>query len=130
MPVTSATTLIASLAISGLPPFNGFFSKVIIIWACVQAHRYGYAVAAVIVSVMTIASFMKVQKYAFFGNLKKKWENVKEVPVTMRIAMIFLAVLCLFMSLLLVPGAREVVLQPAVDSIIAGTNYVTHAGGF
>jgi len=129
MPVTASSTLVASLAISGLPPFNGFFSKVIIIWACVQAHRYGYAVAAVVVSVMTIASFMKVQKYAFFGALKSKWEKVKEVPATMRIAMVFLAVLCLLMSLLIVPGAREVVLQPAVDSIIAGTNYVTHAGG-
>ncbi len=129
MPVTSSSTLIASLAISGLPPFNGFFSKVIIIWACVQANRYGYAVAAVIVSVMTIASFMKVQKYAFFGKLKEKWGKIKEVPATMQIAMVFLAVLCLLMSLLIVPALRDVVLQPAVDSIIAGTNYVTFAGG-
>ncbi len=72
---------------------------------------------------------MKVQKYAFFGKLKEKWDNIKEVPVTMQIAMAFLAILCVLMSLLIVPALRDVVLQPAVDSIIAGTNYVTFAGG-
>ena len=40
MPVTSATSFAASLSISGIPPFNGFFSKLIIIVAAVMGHFY------------------------------------------------------------------------------------------
>jgi multicomponent Na+:H+ antiporter subunit D len=129
MPVTAATTLSASLAISGIPPFNGFFSKVLIIWAAIEAERYGYAIAAVVVSVMTIASFMKVQKYAFYGELRERWRSVTEVPASMQIALIALAVLCLAMSALLLPPLRGIVLQPAVDAIRAGTAYAATAGG-
>jgi len=129
MPVTAGTTLAASLAISGIPPFNGFFSKVIIIWAAVEAGRYGYAIAAVIVSVMTIASFMKVQKYAFFGRLKEAWRNIREVPFAMQAVLVVMAVLCLLMSALILPPLREVVLQPAVDAVLAGTGYSAYVGG-
>lgn len=129
MPVTAGTTLVASLAISGIPPFNGFFSKFIIIWAAVEAQRYGYAVAAVIVSVMTIASFMKVQKYAFFGELRRAWESIREVPATMQIVLIVLAVLCLAMSLLIVPAIYDVVLKPAVDAVLNGSSYSSYLGG-
>ena len=40
MPVTSATSFIASMSISGVPPFNGFFSKLIIIIAAIMAKFY------------------------------------------------------------------------------------------
>ncbi len=40
MPVTSATSFVASMSISGIPPFNGFFSKLIIVIACVRAGFY------------------------------------------------------------------------------------------
>jgi multicomponent Na+:H+ antiporter subunit D len=129
MPVTTGSTLAASLAISGIPPFNGFFSKFIIIWAAVEAGRYGYAVAAVIVSVMTIASFMKVQKYAFFGPLRRAWESIREVPVTMQIVLVTMAVLCLAMSFLLIPLIGDTVLKPAVDAVLNGTGYSSYLGG-
>ncbi len=129
MPVTAATTLIASLAISGVPPFNGFFSKLLIIWAAVEAGRHGYAVVAVIVSVMTIASFMKVQKYAFFGPLNPRWRDVREVPGLMRLALVFLALLCLLMSALVLPSVRAVILVPAVDALRAGTAYAGYLHG-
>ena len=67
MPVTSATSLSASMAISGIPPFNGFFSKIIIIIAAIQAGFYWLAAFAVIVSIVTLASFMKVQRYVFLA---------------------------------------------------------------
>ncbi len=40
MPATSATSFIASMSISGIPPFNGFFSKLIIIIAAIMAKFY------------------------------------------------------------------------------------------
>ncbi len=100
MPVTGATSFVASMSIAGIPPFNGFFSKFLIIVACFQAGRWGYALAAVVVSVLTLASFMKVHKYAYFGALKEKWQHVREAPAMMLAAMVLLAVLCLGTSVL------------------------------
>ena len=77
MPATATTNVIASVSIAGIPPFNGFWSKLIIIIAAVQAQRFGFALWAVIASLLTLASFTKVMKYAFFGPWKEKWNNIK-----------------------------------------------------
>ena len=55
------------MSISGIPPFNGFFSKLIIVIACVRAGFYLLAILAVIVSIITLASFLKLQRYAFYN---------------------------------------------------------------
>ncbi len=131
MPLTSATSLGASLAISGIPPFNGFFSKLLIIVAAVLGKFYLLAVLAVIVSIITLASFTKVQKYAFFGStLRRELEKIKEVPFTMSFSMIVMALLCLVLSLLILPGIRESVLMPAVDSLMKMGNYGTEILGY
>ncbi|MDZ4203781.1 MAG: proton-conducting transporter membrane subunit [Bacteroidales bacterium] len=124
MPITSATSLSASMAISGIPPFNGFFSKLMIIVAAVLAGQYLLALIAVIVSIITLASFMKVQKYAFYGSsIKMAAKKIKEVPFFMLFSMIVLAVLCLLLSLVAFPGIRDIVLTPAVESLINTGNY-------
>jgi len=104
MPVTGTTNLTASMAIAGIPPFNGFWSKLIIIIAAVQAGRYGYAFWAVLASLLTLASFMKVMKYGFFGKLRGTLTAVKEVPVFMKLATAILALVCLFGGLLALAG--------------------------
>ncbi len=119
LPVTSATSLGASLSISGIPPFNGFFSKLIIIIAAIEGRFYFLALLAVIVSIITLASFMKVQRYAFLDKLKKGGSNIKEVPFLMCFSMIILVILCLVMSLMAIPGIRETFLMPAVNSLIS-----------
>ncbi|MFH1791172.1 MAG: proton-conducting transporter membrane subunit, partial [Candidatus Omnitrophota bacterium] len=121
MPVTGATTMIASMSIAGIPPFNGFWSKLIIIVAAVQAHRYGYAVWAVIASVLTLASFMKVMKYGFFGKIKEKLETVREVPVFMKLSMITLAVVCIAGGLLILSNINAVFLNQAAEVLVNGT---------
>ena len=123
MPVTSNTSWIASMSISGIPPFNGFWSKLIIILACVQADRIGLAFIAVIGSILTLASFMKVQKFAFFGKLNITLDRIKEVPVSMRLSMIIFAAICLFGGLLLIPHLMEYFLKPATNVLVSGTEY-------
>src|SRR6056297_4056508 len=51
-PITSASSFSASMAISGIPPFNGFFSKLLIIIAAVKGHFYVLAFLAVLVSII------------------------------------------------------------------------------
>lgn len=130
MPVTSATSLAASFSISGLPPFNGFFSKLIIIIAAVMGRFYLLAALAALVSIITLASFMKFQRYAFYnvepGKMKK---DIREVPAPMLVSMITLAVVCLLLSLLALPGIRESVLSPATDILMDQMKYSTQITG-
>jgi len=123
MPITGTTSLVASMSIAGIPPFNGFWSKLIIIIACVQANRLGYASWAVLASILTLASFMKVMKYAFFGKLREKWNKVEEVPVFMKLAMVVLAIICVIGGVLLIYNINEVFLKPASDVLLEGTKY-------
>ena len=123
LPVTSATSMVASLSVAGLPPFNGFFSKLIIIIAAVQASHVGYAIIAVVGSLLTLAYFMKVQRYGFRGENKIEKPEVK-ISNGMKSAMIILAVLCVVSSALIIPGIREVTLDPVVSVIMNKTGYI------
>ncbi|MFH1208382.1 MAG: proton-conducting transporter membrane subunit [Candidatus Omnitrophota bacterium] len=122
MPVTAQTNLVASMSIAGIPPFNGFFSKLLIIIACVQKGCIGYGLCAVIASILTLASFMKVEKYAFLGKLKDKFKSVKEVPWPMKFSMIGLALICVLGGLMLLPPLRFF-LDGAVNVLLQGTGY-------
>ncbi len=122
MPVTANTSLIASMSIAGIPPFNGFWSKLLIIIACVQSHRILYAICAVIGSILTLASFMKVQRYAFFGKLNKKWQNIREVPWAMRFSMVILGFVCVIGGLLATPLFKPY-LESAVEVLTMGRGY-------
>jgi len=123
MPVTGTTNLIASMSIAGIPPFSGFWSKLLIIIALVQAGRFGYAFWAVLISVLTLAMYMKVIKYAFLGKLKPAWDKIKEVPVSMKLSMMALAFMCLVGGVLLLSGAKEVFLQGAQETLLEGAKY-------
>jgi multicomponent Na+:H+ antiporter subunit D len=123
LPVTSQTSMIASLSISGIPPFNGFFSKLIIIIAAIQAGLPVYAVFAIAGSLLTLASFMKVQRYGFRGE-KLIEEVTNKIGWRMNSAMIILAALCLATSLMIVPGIKEVTLDPVVKVISENSQYM------
>lgn len=123
MPITSATSMVASMSIAGIPPFNGFWSKLIIIAACIQAQHFAYAAWAVLASILTLASFMKVQRYGFFGELKERLGAIKECPFFMKLSMILLAVICLAGGLLLLPGLYGSFLGAASQAILAGRDY-------
>ncbi len=123
MPTTGKTSLIASMSIAGIPPFNGFWSKLIIIIACVQAGKISFAVFAIIASILTLASFLKVQKYGFFDKISDELKNIKEVPMLMRASMIVLAVLCVIGGVLLVPEVKLIVLDPPVKVLMQGLEY-------
>ncbi len=130
MPVTSATSLAASLSISGIPPFNGFFSKLIIIVAAVMGRFYLLAALAAVVSIITLAAFMNFQRYGFHnGEQVKIRKEIREVPVPMLLSMITLAVVCLLLSLLALPGIRDAVLTPATDILIDQMKYSSQITG-
>jgi len=129
MPVTGFTSLIGSLSISGVPPFSGFWSKIIIIIAAVQSGYISWAVITTLVSIITLAYYLKFQKNAMFGSLNKDLGTIKEVPAIMQVSMICLALLCVVMGVLIIPSIREVVLDPAIKVLTDGVNYANFVLG-
>ena len=123
MPLTGATTLIGSMSIAGVPPFSGFWSKLLIIIAAVGAGRYGYAFVAVLVSVLTLGMYAKVMKHAFFGALNERYAQIKEVPPLMRLAMGILAIICIIGGVLVFPGISTVFLEQASGVVSAAGQY-------
>jgi len=119
LPATSSTSFIASMSISGVPPFNGFFSKLMIIIAAVMAKFYLLALLAVIVSIITLASFLKFQRYAFYNKENgNKDKNLREVPFPMVFSMVILGALCILLSLVAIPQVRELFLTPAINVLM------------
>lgn len=124
MPVTGVTSLIASLSIAGIPPLCGFWSKLIIIIAAFEANKIIGAWVAIIVGVITLASFIKVQKYAFSRKADDRaLSSVKEVPFWMKLSMVILAVLCVAVGVFFAPFIRTVI-EPAVRVLLDGRLYV------
>jgi multicomponent Na+:H+ antiporter subunit D len=129
MPVTAATNLIGALSISGVPPLNGFWSKLIIIVALVQAGHPIFAVIAVLVSVLTLWYYLLIQRKAFFGKLNEKWAAVKEAPFWMTVATVLLALLCVGIGILF-SSTVTTWIQPAADVLADGVHAVTGSWGF
>jgi len=124
MPVTRATCAIASASIAGVPPFAGFWSKLILVIAAVQAGFYWIAAIIVSVSVCTLIMYLKVHRYVFLGELPQSLLRVRESKTSMLLAMTFLACLCVLMGLLvLVPDLKTTILDPAVKTLTDGLGY-------
>jgi len=118
LPVTGATSLIGSMSIAGVPPFNGFWSKLIIILACVESGYYGFAAVAVAVSVVTLAYQLKVQRLAFFASLPDALQNLRREPRLMSLAMILLATGCIALSFAVLGGLRDPWLIGAAQEVL------------
>jgi proton-translocating NADH-quinone oxidoreductase chain N len=91
MPVTNATSLIAFLSTAGVPPLSGFWSKLIIVAALVQSGHPGYALLAVLASVLTLAYLLVIQRRVFFGILAEKWAGVREAGFGITVPAVALA---------------------------------------
>ncbi len=95
LPVTFLTFLIATIAISGIPPFAGFFSKDEIL-AHVFEHNKLLWVLGVIGSLMTSFYMFRLLFLTFFGEFrgtKEQESHLHESPASMTVPLIILAVL-------------------------------------
>jgi len=93
MPVTGATSVLASLSTAGIPPFAGFWSKFLIILALWQSAHYAYAVMAVLASLLTLAYMLKMQRKVFFGQVNEHLNGVTEAGFGLTFPAVMLALL-------------------------------------
>ena len=120
MPVTSFCCRIGALSIAGVPPFNGFFSKLIIVIALALSGHYVLCVIAVAVAVGTLVMYVKTQRYALEGEPSPAAASAREAPVLMCVSLVLLAVVCVAAGLALFP-LREHLFGPASDVLLQGT---------
>jgi len=98
MPVTFVCFFIAAASISGVPPFNGFFSKEMVYDAALERGMIFYLMA-ILGSFFTAASFLKLGHSAYLGKISESNRNVKESPLAMLIPMVVIASLCVIFGL-------------------------------
>lgn len=123
MPQTAALFLIGAFSISGIPPFNGFVSKWLIYQATYEAGYGPVTVIALVVSVMTLASFIKVAQSVFFGQLSDECKDVKETPLSMRIPMGALAIIC-FVGGIIPSVINDYIISPTVSAVLNVGKYI------
>jgi len=108
MKITGSTLLIGSLAISGLPPFNGFVSEFLIYCGGFEGTGLDRMtlisiilaiVSLAVIGGLALASFTKVFGVVFQGEARSSQaENVDEKGLTMLIPMLALAGVCIFIG--------------------------------
>ena len=129
MPVTFGSFLVASLAISGVPPLNGFASKWMIYQGIIESARGGghlwvlWLVAAMFGSALTLASFMKVVHAVFLGQPSRTLGQCREVSALMWVPSMTLALLSVVFGVLASPIPLRMLIYPSLgyDPLVPGT---------
>ena len=128
MKYTTIFFIIGAAAIAGLPPFNGFASK-LLIYESVYKFNPLLSIIAMVVSILTLASFVKVFHSAFLGPKLPQFKEVKETPRSMVFAMAVLSCIIIFFGLFPDLIVKNLV-HPAVMSLIDQLQYTgTVLGG-
>ena len=95
MPITYGTFLVAAVAISGIPPLSGFFSKDEILWFSYINIGYVFWVIGLITAMFTAFYMFRLYFLTFEG--KEKFDQQKqhphESPKVMTIPLVILAIL-------------------------------------
>lgn len=103
--ITFVTMLIGTIAIAGIPPFSGFFSKDEIL-AAAYAHNPIYYVIGVITAMLTSFYMFRMMYLTFWGTFRGTHEqehHVHESPLTMTLPLIVLAILSAIAGMIGVP---------------------------
>jgi len=123
MPLTAGTFLVGAVAISGLPPLNGFISELFIYLgffkSAFSVEKIIFpallgAPALAMIGALAVACFVKVFSVVFLGSPRSQAsEQVHEAPGVMILPMIFLALLCGLIGF--VPGITVPFLENPID---------------
>ena len=126
LPITFVTFLIGTIAISGIPPFAGFFSKDEIL-AHVFVHNKVLWVLGVIGSGLTSFYMFRLLFLTFFGEFRGTEEqrhHLHESPGSMTAPLVFLAILSAIGGMLNLPSEGGGWLHHFLEPIFAGSTQI------
>ncbi|MDP1994286.1 MAG: NADH-quinone oxidoreductase subunit L, partial [Ignavibacteria bacterium] len=105
MPTTYKTFLVAAIAISGIPPLSGFFSKDEILWSAYANAGFIYWFIGVVTALLTAFYMFRLLNLTFEGKHRFDAHHIHphESPSLMTIPLIVLAVLSVLGGLIGIP---------------------------
>lgn len=106
LPRTYWTMMIGALALSGVPPFSGFFSKDEILFSALATGHTGIWFVGVLVAGMTAYYTFRMIFLVFHGEPRDKeaFDHAHEPPAVMTIPLVILAVGAAFVGVLNLPA--------------------------
>ena len=116
MPITSLGYFLNSLSVMGIPPFGGFFAKLLIILAAIQTGNYFVAGLIVATAVLTLIYLMRLWTKVFNGPVTHPGEPEKRK--LMPVIVVIFAVLSLLSFLVLLHPFHLVEKAVAVTQIL------------
>ncbi len=129
MKITFVTFLISSLAISGIPPFSGFFSKDEILMTAYH-HNIALWVIASVASIMTAFYMFRLLYLTFykeFRGTEEQKHHLHESPALITFPLVILAVLATIGGAISLPGNSW--LNGFLAPLFAGKEVAEHAFG-
>ena len=120
-PVLSVLFLIPALGLAGLPPMAGFFAKVTLLQAAIEAESYTIVIVALIVSLLVLIAVAKIWVEAFWKNppytAAQRLANPNAICASgSRLVLLFAPIVTLAALTLLLGLASEAVLAIAVGA--------------
>ncbi|MEO0108485.1 MAG: proton-conducting transporter membrane subunit, partial [candidate division WOR-3 bacterium] len=122
MPLTFASFFVAALAISGVPPLNGFVSKWLVYQGVFQLAHEGnriwpvFLAAAMLGSVLTLAACLKLLHSVFFGRVAPGHERVREVGFSMWLPTAAQALVCILFGVFANPIPLRLLIMPSLPA--------------
>ncbi len=107
MPVTTWTFIIGALALAGIPPLSGFWSKDEILLGAFASGHYGLYILGALVAFLTAFYMFRLIFVAFFGS-NNEGEHAHESPGVMTGPLIILAVAAVFVGFVNSPYMNHV----------------------
>ena len=99
LPITHITFLIAALAISGIPPFSGFFSKDEILVAAMAKSPMHFWIEFIVAGLTAFYMF-RLYFVVFWGEKREYKHTPHESPLSMTIPLLILALASTFSGLI------------------------------
>jgi len=122
-PKAAATFLILAMALAGLPPLSGFWAKLFLIMAGFEKGAWVTSFLAIIVSLLTLASMLKIWHATFWGDAEKSiWLPYPKIN-RLYIAALSLAAFSLITGLLAFPLMDK--LGQYSSSLLTGERYIS-----
>ena len=94
MPITAITFTVGALAISGIPPLNGFVSEFMIVYAGIQAGSLPLTGVMLMNILLGFAYYLRLIKVIVWSTPSERLDGVREAPALMLAPMILIALLC------------------------------------
>ncbi len=114
MPVTHITFLIATLAIAGVPPLSGFFSKDLILAAALSSNHWVIFAVGLLTAGITAFYMFRIYIITFWGEARSESaRSAREAPIIMLIPLILLALFSVLAGF--VPMDKFVSINGTVD---------------